>query len=70
VTPPTITAHDLEQSRAAAIQIAVLALEASRVARERDPIGCWQFDSIVRQAHRTIERADNLLAAMRGVGNG
>jgi hypothetical protein len=67
VTPlPTITANDLEHSRAAALQIAVLALEASRLARERDPIGCWQFDSILQQARRTIARADNLLAAMKG----
>jgi hypothetical protein len=64
--PPTITAHDLETSRAAALQIAVLALEASALAKEMDPISSYQFQSILEQARRIKARCDTLATAMRG----
>lgn len=67
-------AHTYEMRRAAALHIAVVALEQANAAEGDDPISAHQFRSILEQARRTVARLNVLIGDLErgedGQGNG
>lgn len=64
MTASTTTPHDIETARAAALQIAVSALEQANALDGRRPLQAGAFRSILRTARAIVAQADLQLAEL------